>query len=222
MTISDLVEQQPVTLVVTVGSKSKDLTTIISKVHTDYILLQPILVDGRTVGFGGTCTIDLLYIQEQEVSVWHSISLPLVKVKGNTYYKAELPGEATPYNRRGSFRVYIGETMAITVFQNSGPQSINVLIRDISETGFGFVSKEEYDISRTIRLSIPLTERKTLVLSATIVRREINEEKGTYHYGCKFVEPNSYLSSYLMTKQREHQQEKTSAYSASRRKKSHY
>ncbi len=222
MTILDLDEQHPVTLVVTVGLKSKDLATTISEVHADYILLQPIMVDGRTVGFGDSCTIDFLYLQDQVVYAWHSISLPLVKIKGNTFYKVELQGEAKPYNRRGSFRVYIGETLAITVFQSGGPQPFNVLIRDISETGFGFVSKEEYDISRTIRLSIPLTERKTLVLSATIVRREFNEEKGTYNYGCKFVEPNAYLSSYLMTKQRERQQGRNTAYSSSARKRRYY
>jgi c-di-GMP-binding flagellar brake protein YcgR len=218
MTISDLEELHPVTLVVTVGLKSKDLATEISEVHADYILLQPILVEGRTVGFGDSCTIDLLYLQDQAVYAWHSVTLPLVKIKGNTYYKVALEGEAKPYNRRGSFRVYVGETMAITIFQSSGPQPYNVLVRDISESGFGFVSKEEYESGRTIRLAIPLTDRKTLVLSATIVRREFFEEKGTYSYGCKFVEPNAYLSSYLMAKQRERQQGKTSAYSAAKKR----
>lgn len=218
MTILDLEEQHPVTLVVTVGLKSKDLATTVEQVHSDYILLQPIFVDGRTVGFGDSCTIDLLYLQEQVVYAWHSVSLPLVKIKGSTYYKVELEGEAKPYNRRGSFRVYIGETMAITVFQSSGPQAYNVLVRDISESGFGFVSKEEYEVGRTIRLAIPLTDRKTLVLSATIVRREFFEDKGTYSYGCRFVEPNAYLSSYLMAKQRERQQGKTSAYSATKKR----
>jgi len=218
MTILDLDEQHPVTLVVTVGLKSKDLTTTIAEVHADHVLLRPILVEGRTVGFGNTCTIDFLYLQDSVVYAWHSVTLPLVKIKGNTYYRLALEGEAKPYNRRGSFRVYVGETMAITVFQSSGPQPFNVLVRDISESGFGFVSKEEYEVSRTIRLSIPLTDRKTLVLSASIVRRDYNEEKGTYNYGCKFVEPNSYLSSYLMAKQRERQQGRTSAYSATRRR----
>lgn len=217
MTIQDLDEQHPVTLVVTVGLKSRDLTTTIAEVHSNYVLLQPVLVDGRTVGFGNNCTIDFLYLQDQVVYAWHSVTLPLVKIKGSTYYQLVLEGEAKPYNRRGAFRVYIGETMAITVFLSKGPQQFNVLVRDISETGFGFVSKEEYEISRTIRLSIPLTERKTLLLSATIVRRDFNEEKGTYSYGCKFVEPNAYLSSYLMAKQRERQQSKVSAYSSVKR-----
>lgn len=218
MTISDLAPQHTVTLVVTVGIKSKDLTTTIAEVHSDYVLLEPILVDGRTVGFGDTCTIDFLYLQDQAVFAWHSVTLPLVKIKGQTYYRLILTGEARPYNRRGCFRVYVGETMSITVFQSNGPQPFNVLVRDISESGFGFVSKEDYEVSRTIRLTIPLTERNVLSLSATIVRKDFNEEKGTYSYGCKFVEPNSHLSSYLMTKQRERQQEKMSAYSAVRRR----
>ncbi len=219
MTIQDLEEERSVTLVVTVGLKSKDLATTIAEVHSGYILLHPITLEGRTVGFGDSCVIDFLYLQEQAVFAWHSVALPLVKTKKGTFYKVELEGEAKPYNRRGSFRVYVGETMAITVFQSSGPQAYNVLVRDISETGFGFVSKEEYDVGRTIRLAIPLTERKTLVLSANIVRREFSEDKGTYNYGCKFVEPNAYLSSYLMAKQRERQQGKTSAYSAAKKQR---
>ncbi len=218
MIISDLTEQHPVTLVVTVGLKSKDLSTSIAEVHSNYVLLLPILIEGRTVGFGTSCNIDLLYVQEQAVYAWHNVELPLVKIKGTTYYKVSLVGEAKPYNRRASFRVYIGETMSITVFQSSGPQAFSVLVRDISETGFGFVSKEEYEVNRTIRLSIPLTERKTLVLSSTIVRREFVEEKGTFSYGCKFIEPNAYLSNYLMVKQREHQQSKTSAYSNAKKR----
>lgn len=213
MTIADIEEQRAVTLVVTVGIKSKDLTTTVAEVHPKYILLQPVLIDGRTVGFGNSCTIDFLYVQEDTVYAWHNVELPLVKNKNGTFYQVTLEGEAKPYNRRASFRVYIGETMTITVFQSNGPQPFNVLVRDISETGFGFVSKEEYESARTIRLAIPLTERKTLVLSATIVRREFNEEKGTYSYGCKFIEPNPILSNYLMMKQRERQQSKTSAYS---------
>ncbi len=217
MTILDLDEGHQVTLCITLGIKSKDLFTTIAEIHSDYVLLHPILIDGRTVGFGNTCTIDFLYVQDQVVYAWHDVELPLVKTKKGTFYKAVLENEAKPYNRRASFRVYIGETMAITIFQSSGPQSFNVLVRDISETGFGFVSKEEYDIGRTIRLSIPLTERKTLVLSSTIVRREFIEEKGTYSYGCKFIEPNAYLSNYLMVKQRERQQERTHAYSADKK-----
>lgn len=214
MTIADLTEQYTVTLVVTVGIKSKDLMTTIAQVHPDYVLLQPILINGQIVGFGSSCTIDFVCVQESGVFAWRSVSLSLVKVKGNTYYKVPLPDEAQPYNRRNAFRVYIGETMTISVFQNTGPTPCNVLVRDISETGFGFISKEKYDITRTIRFSIPLTGRKSLTLTATIVRREFDEEKGTYSYGCKFVEPNSSLSGYLMQRQRERQQGKMNTYSA--------
>lgn len=218
MIISDIEVQHSVTLVVTVGIKSKDLTTTVAEVHSKYVLLHPILIDGRTVGFGNTCTIDFLYVQDQTVFSWHNVELPLVKTKNGTFYQATLEGEASPYNRRASFRVYVGETMTITVFQSNGPQPFNVLVRDISETGFGFVSKEEYESARTIRLSIPLNERKTLVLSATIVRKEYSEERGSFSYGCKFIEPNPVLSNYLMMKQRERQQERTGAYSASKRR----
>lgn len=219
MTIADLAEHSAVTLVVTMGIKSKDLPTTIAQVNSDYILLEPILIDGRTVGFGSSCIVDLLYIQEQTVFGWRSVSLSLTKTKGKVYYKIPLSEEAQPYNRRNAFRVYIGEPMKIFVFQHTGPKPFDVLVRDISETGFGFISKEKYDVSRTIRFSIPLMGRKTLALAAKIVRREFDEEKQTYSYGCRFVEPNTALSSYLMQRQRERQQDKMSPHSPARDKR---
>lgn len=211
MNIFDLEVEHPVSLVVTVGLKSNDLNTVIKYIQKDYILLEPILIEERTVGFGPGCSIDLLYVNEQNVYAWSNVSLPLVKRKNEMLYQVFLPGDAKPYNRRGAFRVYIGETMSVTVFQSEGPKSFNVLIRDISETGFGFVSKEEFVLSRTIRLVLSLSNRKSISLSATIVRKNFIEEKAVYSYGCKFVEKNDILSAYLMAKQREKQQEKMAA-----------
>lgn len=214
MTIADLTEHSKVTLVVTIGIKSKDLTTTIVRVTPEYVLLEPILVDGRTVGFGNSCTIDLLCTQKQAAFAWRSVSLSLIKSKGHIYYKVSLSGEAGPYNRRNAFRVYIGETMHIFAFQHTGPTPFDVLVRDISETGFGFICKEKYDVSRTVRFSIPITgRRKMLTLTATIVRREFDENNHTYSYGCKFIEPNAALSGYLMQKQRKHQQDKMRTHS---------
>jgi len=208
MTIADLAEHSAVTLVITIGMKSKDLPTTIAQVNSDYILLEPILIDGQTVGFGSSCTIDLLCLQEQALFGWRSVSLSLIKSKGHVYYKVPLSEEAGPYNRRNAFRVYIGETMQIFVFQHTGPKPFDVLVRDISETGFGFISKEKYDVSRTVRFTLPLTDRKSLALAAKIVRRDFDEEKQTYSYGCKFAESNASLSGYLMQRQRERQQDK--------------
>lgn len=219
MTIADLAEHSVVTLVVTMGMKSRDLTTTIAQVNPDYILLEPILIDGKTVGFGSSCTIDLVYVEEPAVFGWRSVSLSLTKTKGKVYYKIPLSEEAQPYNRRNAFRVYIGETMQIFVFQHTGPKPFDVLVRDISETGFGFISKEKYDVSRTVRFTIPLTDRKSLALAAKIVRREFDEEKQTYSYGCKFAESSASLSGYLMQRQRERQQDKMDTRSPVRGKK---
>ncbi|MCH5272053.1 MAG: PilZ domain-containing protein [Lachnospiraceae bacterium] len=218
MTISDLEAQHAVTLVVTVGLNSRDLPTAIAEVHDDYVLLEPILLDEQTVGFDSSCNIDFLYTQEHTLYAWYSVSLPLVKIKEHTYYQVSLQGEANIYNRRDSFRVYIGENMTITAFHHTGPQPFSVLIRDISETGFGFISKEKYDTGRIVRFSLPLAGRQSLALAATVVRREFNEETLSYSYGCKFAEQNSYLSSYLMGKQRERQKEKMKSYSAVKRR----
>ena len=57
-------------------------------------------------------------------------------------------------NRRGSYRVYIGEQMTITAFTSQGAKKHSVHLKDISESGMAFLSKEEFDIGRIVRLNL--------------------------------------------------------------------
>jgi hypothetical protein len=103
--------------------------------------------------------------------------------------------------------------MAIHINSATGPISITVLVKDLSETGVGFITKEDIDINRTIRLK--LRDNNALIsLSAIIVRKEYLSHLDSFLYGCKFNEKNNKLGHYIARKQGEELRKKLNNYSS--------
>lgn len=177
------------------------------------ILISPIKVDEQTVGFNDNCRINLIVKIEGKVYLWDNVTIKLVKYNGVIYHKLDVSGEGKPYNRREAYRMYIGEDMTIYINTASGPSAISVLIKDISETGVGFISKEDFDVERTIRLK--LRDNNYLIsLSGIIVRKEFLSHLDSFLYGCKFNEKNNRLGHFIARKQGEELRNKVNNYSS--------
>ena len=173
------------------------------------VLVSTIKVNEQTIGFSEKCQLNLLYKLEGKVYIWENVFVKLVKYDGSICHKIDLFGEGKAYNRRDSYRMYIGEDMPLYVNTASGPTAITVLVKDISETGVAFIYKEEIDIDRTIRLR--LKDNVTLInLSGVIVRKEFLQNLNAYLYGCKFNEKNDKLGKYIAKKQNEQLRKKLS------------
>ena len=186
------------------------------------ILISPITVNEQTVGFND-CRVNLIVKIEHKVYIWFNASVKLVKYDGIIYHKIDIVGEGKAYNRREAYRMYIGEDMTIYINTTSGPSALSVLVKDLSETGVGFISKEDLDIDRTIRLKLK-DNNLIISLSGIIVRKEFLANLGSFLYGCKFNEKNNKLGNYIARKQGEELRKKVNSYSsppaAQRRSKS--
>lgn len=208
MNAKDLVLGHSVQLEINVSGKSKTLVTNVALLLDYTVLLIPIRLDGKLVGFPKSCTVNFLYPDQERVYTWHNVTVKAVNYKGEIYHSVELVGNAVVTNRRAAYRVYIGEQMPVTFFSNSGPKSLDALIRDVSETGFSFFAKDAFDVGRTVRLNLPFSSAGDLRLSSQIVRKQDFEEHDSTLYGCRFSEKNRFLSSYLMSVQQLRQRQK--------------
>lgn len=175
------------------------------------ILATPIVANERTVGFTDDCRINIVVKFEGKVYQWIDVIVRLVKYNSVIYHKIDLEGDGKPYNRREAYRLYIGEDMPVYINDSSGPIALTVLIKDISETGVGFITNEELDINRTIRLKIK-DFNVFINLSGVIVRKEFLEHLNSYLYGCKFNERNNRLSKYIARKQGESLRKKSNQF----------
>ena len=165
-------------------------------------------MNDKVVGFPPTCVVNLLYVGENQVYCWKNVKLKAVRYEKNIYHSAELTGDAEVLNRRGSYRVYLGEQMTLTAFSAHGPQNYPIHLKDISESGMAYLSKDEFDVGRTVRLQLTVKKGMTLPLSAQIIRVQEFENRQERLYGCKFIEKNNQLISFLMHIQQEKQKEK--------------
>ncbi|MCR5823682.1 MAG: PilZ domain-containing protein [Lachnospiraceae bacterium] len=208
MEISDFTPGQQVKLDIRANNTKGSFDATVALTYKNILLLEPIVVDGRLVGFPQDYTATLTVIVKDVCYVWDDIKVQAISFKGRHFHAIELFGEAESKNRRNNFRVPIGEEMSVVYFTEEGPRPHRALIKDISVTGFAFISKEEFDIGRMVRLNIVLPDKTPLGLSAKIVRSQPGARPSEKIYGCRFSDKNQKLSNFLMQIQRDKQKKK--------------
>lgn len=184
------------------NGKNVNFKSEVAHIVDNSILIAPIKVNEQTIGFSDQCHVNFLYVYDGKLYLWESASIKLVRYDGAIYHKIDIFGEGKPFNRRDAYRMYVGEDMPVYVNTASGPTAISVLVKDISETGVGFITKDDIDIDRTIRLKLK-DNNSILNLSGVIVRKEYLDNIGSFLYGCRFTEKNDKLSRYIAKKQGE-------------------
>ena len=208
MTAAEMQLSHSVELEILMNGKKTTLLTSIEQIIGTTVLLTPIQINGKVVGFPPNCSVTLLYIDDNHVYCWKNISVKAVRYEKKIYHSAELIADAEILNRRGAYRVFIGEQTNLTAFTANGPKNYQVRLKDVSETGMAFFSKEEFDVGRTVRLHLTIKKGQELQLSSQIIRIQEFENRQEKLYGCKFIEKNNRLVGFLMGLQQERQRQK--------------
>ena len=208
MTAAEVQISHSIELEIQIKGSTTTLLTAVEQVIGNTVLLTPIQLEGKVVGFPPDCVVNLLYLEENRVFCWRGVHVKAVRYEKKVYHSAELVGDAEVLNRRGAFRVFIGENMLLTSFTASGPKNFTVLLKDISETGMAFYSKEEFDVGRTVRLHLVVNKTHELQISSQIIRTQTFEDRPDKLYGCKFIEKNDRLVNFLMRLQQDRQRQK--------------
>ena len=133
--------------------------------------------------------------------VWKGVGVACVYEKSGSFYKVSASGEGFEINRRGAFRLFVGISGVAQLGINK--KAVDVIVKDVSENGFSFVSSEDMDnvINMPVRLVFN-DFNKNYSLMGIIVRKVIiNEAK--ILYGCQLSVNNSELEHYINQKQRQ-------------------
>ena len=200
MQIDEISKGGKIELEIKVKAKSMFFQSTILLTKNNSILISPIKINEQTLGFSDKYIVNLIYKMEDKLYLWENVKVTLVKYNDAIFHRIELDGEGTSYNRRSAYRIYIGENMSLHVNTATGPTSLTVLIKDISETGVAFITKEEFKIGSPILLKLT-HEGKEFHLSGHIVRKEVLEHIKSQLYGCQFKQHNPMLSKYIAKKQ---------------------
>jgi hypothetical protein len=215
MNLDDMAKGVSIEIIVRCNGKTMNFDSEIALVKDNYVLISGIKVNNQTVGFSDSCTINFLSKLDNKLFLWENVKVQLVKYDDSIYHKIILHGDGKPFNRREAYRMYLGEDMSIYVNSSTGPAALSVLVKDISETGVCFISKDELDVSRTFRLR--LKDNDTIIsLSGIIVRKQELKHIESNLYGCKFNEKNNMLMKFIAKKQGDQLKNKSKLYAKSK------
>lgn len=206
MNKNELLPDAQVELLVRAGSDTITLRSKIVDLVNGDILIDRLEHNGKLLGIPDHFSVDMLYLEPENSRpfLWSNVSLKVVRYKKEIYHCiGNLAETGKLTNRRESFRLFVGREMTLVVRDANGSRGYRVILKDISETGMGFVTKEDFPIKKLVRLDFEDNHFR-MPLAAHIVRKiEPTDDNMTFVYGCRFSEPNPLLSKYIARKQHE-------------------
>jgi len=170
-------------------------------VNKEILILAEIQVNGRKLKVTKEREINIIFKMLNQLYIWNDVKMDTILYKDHYYYRIkESDIESKQYNRRGAFRLYIGNSMPIEVYLNGYKNEYCVEIKDISETGFGFISTQDLLINKDVTFAYQ-TKEELFNLHGFIVRKVYDSITKTYSYGCKFPEFYNELGSFIIKEQ---------------------
>lgn len=170
------------------------------------VLLEPCYLDDRLIGLSNKEGIEISLSWVDNNLAWKltDVTISTVKVKGDPYYRISTQAEAAKDNRRGAYREFVGRDMRINRL-NKDFEGLTVEVKDVSATGFAFLTRTEMEIGEEIALKFQYDELSEL-LHGTIVR--VQEMGRDTIYGCKLREDGKDMGRIMAQLQRNKQKEK--------------
>ena len=188
-------------------AKSKEI--IIEKPDINKSTDKYIVSDNKIISFRGKgLIVDLIVtFPEDKPQLFKNVTTNVVKLSDGTlcYTVSSIAGSKT-YNRRQSYRCYVGIETAVQCGLNRAAH--DAIIKDISYNGFSVVSREDLklEVNQTIHTVLndhmdETAENFNFHLYGLVAR--IQElENGLFLYGCRLNNPVPGLEQYIIKKER--------------------
>lgn len=190
-----------------------DFSSNVISVEGLNVKIEPIMQDGKLVGFDNPGIILSMYVASKEdnrVYVFAGVKIHSYKVSDGSMFQEVTcrRDEGRVTNRRGAHRVWVGSTGSVKLGEDAREHTVTV--KDISATGIAFVCDDATDVPMGTPITVSFTDSKqgrSFKLIASVVRTEPNTEYRRIIYGCKFKEESNVISRYVNDKQRQNLKE---------------
>lgn len=225
MLLQDLKVSKGVEIFVTRDEYRYRLLSKIEAVEPGVLYVSLIAAGTRVFAFKQTDYIEIIYKDRDRIWKWSDVKAGIAKMDGYQMHTFASKKEGTSLNRRDTYRVQIMTAMEMTTFSPISDKvdmnnldmdasaaeliavgieksTINVVVKDISETGIGFYSPLKLKTGDKIRIRF-LTEFGFITCNGSIVR-EVEQIWNRYSlfYGAVFTRVDKNLSKYIFAQQR--------------------
>lgn len=211
MRIEELLPGQKVTLAVNINGQLLEFESIVldSYLNKRYIILEPIMVNGKAISFRGNGVIVnlLATIGNEKPHLFRNVTIHLQKkFDGTLCYQVSTMSESVLYNRRDNFRCFVGVRSSVQGGANRAAH--HTIIKDISYTGFSVICDPETDfdskhvLHTVLRDRIEDLEENYVFHLYGVIARTQELDNGKILYGCRLTDRVPGLDKYIMAKER--------------------
>lgn len=185
----------------------KDRLEILNKKRKEgniiYCICDPIREQECLVRFEGeNVAMRLFLIQNENPYAWENVRIMNLRLPDyGSVHIVVSSKRAIACNRRGNFRVWLGADG--TLREPKSKDKIDVIVKDISESGVGLIIKEENDVERGKIYQLRFAEEEREYEVSVIVARVQQLEDGRYNVGCRIRGNSDVIAKLVHIKQRE-------------------
>ena len=167
-----------------------EFKTVVKEIQDATILVEAITNDNQQpISFSSNkVALKVEYIDNSNNAnvpiLWEDVFIKYVKKGKNGFHQIIQTKDGRTVNRRQAFRLYIGEDATLHITTTT--EAMQVILKDISSTGFGFVTEKDIDINKTRMCVLQSNiDGKRIKLNGTIVRKKEIEGTEKFVYGCQ-------------------------------------
>ena len=203
MKIWEIEPKSNIILKVSIKGQHIDLPTVSYSQKSDGIVCEAVRVQGKAVSLDGIgVSIEVMFIRTEKSPVlWRGIVCETIYIDSKMFYKITCREDGVEKNRREAFRVFIGVSGVAQLGLNK--KAVNVIVKDVSENGFSFISDEDFEDVVNVPVRLVYTDMEINFSLMGIVVRKVKIDEKKNLYGCKLSVENSRLGQYIIQKQRQ-------------------
>lgn len=201
MKISELDRGCQVTLQVSYSDTTHEFESHVMGQMNGVMILSGAAIGNRRLRLPSDGGINIIFQTLNQLYIWKKVVVETLQYKEKVFYRIKKTDiDSRPYNRRGAYRLSINLDMPIAVYSNGVPEEKQVIVKDISETGMCFLSKEDIALQKKVHMYYE-TEDGVYDMTGYIVRKIFDTESFRYIYGCCMDEYNKELGGFIMKEQ---------------------
>lgn len=224
MNLDELQPGQLATIIVSYGKEHMEFNTMLEDVYPKkrIICAAPVLKNDKPISFNSTAvqTHLVVFFEDKTPQIFHNVKILLTRRdKTSVWYSISAPSNSIDYNRRKSYRCYLGMDTSIMV----GPHhaAYDAILKDISVGGFSFTmdSFRNCSVGEMAHLILKdyieeLKENFTFSIYGIILTKRELENNRTI-YGCRITSNTFGIDSYIAKKERVRLQKTRGGFSTS-------
>lgn len=202
MKITSITPEARITVEVVSEVESIEINTkCIEPIGDNALIVQAMKFKGEAINFKSDLVKLNIYISQDNSTpiIWKNVAISYISYMGKEYHRITAFSEGIPINRRNAFRLYIGSLASVQIGTNK--MAYDVIIKDISSTGFSFVTPEDMDCIGEITHIVFMDNGTKFNVVGNVVRKQIISDRKIV-YGCKTLKRSETIETYIVKAQR--------------------